>query len=250
LHRFLARGLATAFLVTAVSQAATIYNPVVVNSATGFQTGAGNNLATNVWSYWDSTNASLGTIGTGTYASNISLVPAWSYSSPCGGTAALCWAAQDGSNNLLLDNVSGAGVGFSGGVTAPNNALTFFTRNGVTVLRFLVPTTGEYAISAQFMNAAASPGASTDAIAITAVGGASVLTQLLVKPGGTTNTLAPISENLTAGQTVDFMVASSTFDNTTATAFTASITADPEPASLLLSLGGLGLLLLCRRIRA
>ena len=161
-----------------------------------------------------------------------------------------------GGPNLLLGNTTGSNQTVGSSV-APNNSLVFYTRTGLTLLRFLVPTTGYYVIAGAFSGAANSPSSSTDAIYLTN-GSGSILSTLYAPVTGTlamgsSNPLFDQIDFLSAGETVDFLVAGtySGSGNSLATALMATITtvATPEPTSLLLGLGGLGLLFIRRRFK-
>jgi hypothetical protein len=237
LHKLWLRSLAVAFAVASVSQAATVYDPVAQYSPTS-------NLATNLWSYWDSTNGSLGS-----YTSNIGLIPTSTVGTCGGGVPTSCWT-NNSSQNQLLYNASGSSATFSTAIAA-NNTLTFFTHAGLTVVRFLVPTTSPYSLTGAFLGASTSPTSTTEEINITTAGG-TILRNLVMNTGAlafqSSNPFNLLGVSLLQGEYVDFLVSSPSANN--ATSLQAQLTPTPEPASLLIGLGGIGFLLLRRRKHA
>lgn len=90
-------GLAIALLSCGVAFASS-YNAVTDFSLT-------TNVSSNTWSYWGSTNTSVVN-----YFSNVTLLPVL-FNGSCGfGTS--CWDASTGTDNLILQNVTGSD-GFS-----------------------------------------------------------------------------------------------------------------------------------------
>jgi hypothetical protein len=244
----LLRVLMVASCVGAVAQAST-YNPVTSwESNMASQTDSANNTR----SYWDST---AGSLGVSTYASSLSLVSSnGSYSTSClsGIASTACWSVN-GNTNLIALNNSGGVVAPSGGIySAPNNALTFFTSAGASVVRFLVPTTGSYAIAGAFADAVVNTTSSGSIDAVTVLSSATATTPLSTLYSVTNGSGwgSPNAFNLyptlTAGEVVDFLVIAYTGGSSSgsATSFTVNVTSTPEPVSLLLlGVGGLGLFL-------
>jgi hypothetical protein len=233
--------VAAAFWLTTILSAAT-FDPVTQFSLT-------TNVAGNRWSYWGDPNTSIAT-----YPANISLLPVL-FNGSCGfGTS--CWDTSSGEDNLILQNVTGLDASFPNSV-APNNALTYYTRSGIVLLRFLVPTTGTYSISGAFKGAAMTPESSEEFITIDQNVGSPLLDLTGAVPFGTSHPFSFSGLSLNAGDTVDFLVAgvSHTGDlNSISTSFTASISnsvsAVPEPGTALLGAGALALLFLAARKRA
>src|ERR1700730_15124698 len=127
----------------AVSISAALASPFDANSQFSLTT----NTAANTWSYWGNTSSTVST-----YTTGLTLLPVL-FNTTCGfGTS--CWDATTTTNILVLQNATGADVlGFPNS-DARNNQLTFYTRSGLTLVRFLVPTTGTYNLTGFFEGSA------------------------------------------------------------------------------------------------
>jgi hypothetical protein len=215
------------------------------DAVTGFSLTT--NTAANTWSYWGTPNTSVAG-----YAGDVALLPVL-FPGTCGsGTS--CWDASSGTQNLILDNVTGADVlGFPNS-DARNNQLTYFNRTGVLDLRFLVPATGTYSLSGFFEGSSPSPESTRDVIVVNSNIGSPLFN---VGPGllafGSIQNFNFASLSFNAGDIVDFLVAGTqtTPDaNSLATGFDATFSSGstspvPEPATL--AIVGAGLLLLTWR---
>lgn len=190
------------------------------------------NTPTNTWSYWGSPSTDVNT-----YGATIAILPVL-FDTTCGfGTS--CWDTSTGVQNLILQNVTGADVlGFPNS-DARNNQLTYYTRDGIVLVRFLVPTTGSYNLTGFFEGSAPNPQTSQDFIAVNENVGSPLFNQTGLLGFGT---IDPFNFNLSlnAGDTVDFLVAGISTDgtfNSLSTGFDATFTTGtitPEPGSLLL----------------
>lgn len=102
------------------------------DAVTGFSLTT--NVGTNTWSYYGGASTDVST-----FEGTVSLLSVL-YNGSCGGGTS-CWDTSSGAANLILQNVTGADVGFPNS-DALNNQLTYYTRSGIVDVRFLVPSTG------------------------------------------------------------------------------------------------------------
>ncbi len=205
------------------------------DAVTGFSLTT--NVGTNTWSYYGGASTAVST-----FESTVSLLPVL-FNGSCGGGTS-CWDTNSGASNLILQNVTGADVGFPNS-DALNNQLTYYTRSGIVDVRFLVPTTGVYSLSGFFEGSANISESSEEFIAVDGNVGSPLFDMTGAVPFGATNAFSFGSLSLNAGDTVDFIVAGiSTSDDTNslATGFDATFTTGasvPEPGTLTLLAGGL-----------
>jgi hypothetical protein len=209
----------------------------LADAVTGFSLTT--NTASNTWSYYAGTSTNVST-----FASTVSLVPVL-FNTTCGfGTS--CWDTTSGEENLILQNVTGADVGGFPNSDARNNQLTYYTRAGIVDLRYLVPTTGVYSLTGFFEGSANTSQSTQEFIAIDGNVGTPLFNMTGAVPFGTVNNFSFSNLSLSAGDTVDFLVAGTTTTpdlNSLATGFDATFTAGtstvPEPSTLPLIAVGL-----------
>jgi len=219
-----AAALAAALAVPSIASAAT-YDAVVDFSLT-------NNLASNTWSYWYNASTDVGD-----YESGLALNTVLLNGGCQSGTS--CWY-DPSTLNLILQNVTGSDVTYPDSL-ARNDQLAFYTRAGLELVRFTAPAASAYTISGFFEGGSTSPDQTTEAIA---VNGGLILENVANVPFGAVDPFS-FTEDLAAGETVDFFVAgiSPGEGNTLATGFDATISSVPEPptwAMLVVGFVGLG----------
>jgi hypothetical protein len=204
--------------------AASLAYPQTYNAVTGFELSS--NVGTNLWSYWGSSND-----GVKDYGSTISLLS--TFYSDCGeGTQ--CWDTTSGRTNLVLLNVTGVNQVF-GEAISPNDEISFYTRSGISLVRFLVPSSGTYSIAGFFQGIVREPTASEDVVAINE----RVISLTPELAFGAAKTFR-YTQTLSAGDTVDFFVAGDSAGgtgNSMATGFNVTISdvpgaTAPESSSL------------------
>lgn len=202
------------------------------------------NTATNRWSYWSTTNTSVTP-----YASNIALIG--SYIAACGAGSSDCWNGP--SNNLVYRNGNATPDNFGGLSENAAGTVAFYSRLGITNIRFLVPTTSTYDISGFFDGDSISPISSTRALIVVNGDVSTALYDVTAVRAFNANEPFNFVRSLTAGDTVDFLVAvgSGIPSNSGSLGFNVTISdgaaETPEPAGFVLLGGGLALAALRRR---
>jgi hypothetical protein len=210
--------------IAAALLASSLAYPTTYNAVTGFELSS--NQETNLWSYWGSTNDAIKD-----YGSNLGLLPI--FFENCG-SSTQCWDTSHGQANLVLLNTTGVNAVF-GDATSPNNEISFYTRSGISLVRFLVPTSGTYSIVGFFQGIVTQPTTSADVVAINE----RVISLTPELAFGAVKTFR-FTQALSAGDTVDFFVAGDlpgAGNNSMATGFNVSISdlgdpSSPEPSSL------------------
>jgi len=173
------------------------------------------------------------------------------YFAGCGPGTSDCWAGP--SNNLVYRNNNATPDNFGASENAPGT-LAFYPRLGIVNIRFLVPTTSNYDISGFFNGDALGTIASTRALVVVNGDVATALFDVTAVRAFDANESFNFVRSLSAGDTVDFLVAvgSGIASNSGSLGFNVTISdgaaaETPEPASFVLLGGGLALAALRRR---
>ncbi len=210
------RSLGIAIVVVAGIALHGVANATVFNAVTDFSLTT--NTAANTWSYWTSSSTNVST-----YPATIALAP-FLFNTTCGfGTS--CWDSTASTTNLLLQNVTGSDGPFPNGI-ARNDQLSFYTRSGLTLLRFLAPSAGSYTVKGFFEGSATNPEVTQELIAVNDNVASPQLNITKAEAFGAINPFS-FTVALGAGGTVDFLVAGITTTpdlNSLTTGFAATIT--------------------------